>query len=288
MKKVERTGYLLLAPAALVMSALVLYPIVFTFVYTLQDYRLIYPDKRAFVGLENYARVLADPMFWNAFANTLLVTVIVLLLGLTSSLVVASILSVPTRFNGLLTAVAIIPWALPPVVNGLLWKFVFYPGYGLLNKLLIGAGVVEGPIQWFGGRLGTLLVIALVVAWRLAPFGAIVLLASMQSIPRDVYEAATTDGASRLQAFWDITRPLLAPSIAVVASYLVVNSLFTFDEVIALVGNRALTSTLALYNYNQAFTFLNLGTGGATAYLVMLGTGIAGFAYVRSMVGKAG
>jgi len=286
-KKVERTGYLLLAPAALVMSALVLYPIVFTFVYSLQDYRLIYPDKRAFVGLENYARVLADPMFWNAFANTLLVTVIVLLLGLTSSLVVASILSVPTRFNGLLTAVAIIPWALPPVVNGLLWKFVFYPGYGLLNKLLIGAGVVEGPIQWFGGRLGTLLVIALVVAWRLAPFGAIVLLASMQSIPRDVYEAATTDGASRLQAFWDITRPLLAPSIAVVASYLVVNSLFTFDEVIALVGNRALTSTLALYNY-QAFTFLNLGTGGATAYLVMLGTGIAGFAYVRSMVGKAG
>ena len=135
MKKDERQAIAFLSPMIIIMLSLVIYPIIRTFFYSLQQYKLTEPENTKFIGLKNYISVLISQAFRDALLNTLVVVVIVLIVGFTLSVVVALILNQKTKINGFLTAIAIIPWALPPIVNGMIWRFIFYPGFGLFNKI---------------------------------------------------------------------------------------------------------------------------------------------------------
>lgn len=275
--------YIFLAPTLLIMTVLVFYPVLVSFTYSLQSMKLTAPDDTAFVGLSNYGSVLSSPDFRYALLNTLLVVAVCVVICLVLGLALAQILNVDSRIKGFLMALAIIPWALPPVVNGILWKFIFNSGYGLLNKLLIEIGAISQPVAWLSQRWSLLLCVALVVAWRNIPFCAVIFLSAMSAIPDHLYSAARIDGAGAYQRFSHITMPLLAPSVAMALTNVSISAMNVFDEIVMFSGFGNLGKTLLVENYLTTFTFLDFGTGSAFSYVVMLLSGALGFFYMKQL-----
>ena len=188
--------YLLLTPMILIMGVLVFYPIAATFSYSLKYWKLTAPNDVHFIGFDNYINILKSESFWYSLQNTVFLLVLILFGTTILGVLLSLFLNIEVKFSGVLLAVAVLPWALPPYVNGILWRFIFYPGYGLMNKLLIGMGVVDQPVEWLNSRWTLLFVVSIVVIWRSIPFMALVCLAGRQSIPHELYEAAKIDGAN--------------------------------------------------------------------------------------------
>ena len=207
--------YLLLTPMILIMGVLVFYPIIATFSYSLKKWKLTAPGDIRFIGIKNYQDILQSDSFWYSMQNTIFILLFVVVFTTIVGCLVAAFLKIDVKWSGLLLALAILPWALPPFVNGILWKFVFFSGYGFLNKLLLGIGFISQPIEFLGGRWSLLLVISIVVVWRSVPFMALVCLAGRQSIPGELYEAAKIDGGSGWKIFRHITLPLMLPFVGV-------------------------------------------------------------------------
>ncbi|HIW83124.1 MAG TPA: sugar ABC transporter permease [Candidatus Dorea gallistercoris] len=275
--------YLLLAPMILVMGALVFYPIAATFSYSLKKWKLTEPGDIRFIGLDNYVKVLTSDSFWYSMQNTVFILIFVVVFTTVLGFLVASFLNIQVRFSGVLLALAVLPWALPPFVNGILWRFVFYSGYGFLNKLLIGMGLVEQPIEFLASRWSLLLVVSIVVVWRSVPFMALVCLAGRQSIPTGLYEAARIDGGSRWQIFRRITLPLMLPFVGVGVTSASVTAINVFDEIVSLSGYSDLGKNILMESYLTTFTFLDFGEGSAVTYIVMFFALILGIFYLKSL-----
>lgn len=269
-----------------IMLVFVVYPICRTLVYSFYRLKLTEPGNVRFVGLENYLTVLQSSDFYQALINSLLVLIFVLVIGLIMSLAIALMLNRRHVITPVLTAIAIIPWALPPIVNGIIWNFIFYPGYGFLNKLLINLQLIDQPIAWTANRWMLMMIAALVVAWRVIPFCALLILANLQTIPRELYEAARVDGSTAWQDFRMVTLPLIWPSIGLALIQMTMAALNVFDEIVALAGYRYETQTLLVYNYMNTFSFLNFGFGSAITYVITILSGILAFVYIRKMAEK--
>ena len=282
-RKNKAAPYLFLMPTILIMAALVFYPVLISFSYSLKSMRLTAPDKTEFIGLKNYGEILASSDFRYALINTLLVMAVCVILCLVLGLALAQLLNTDTKLKGLLMAVAIIPWAMPPVVNGILWKFIFNSGYGFMNKLLLAVGAIDAPVEWLSQRWSLLLCAALVIAWRNIPFCSVIFLSSMSAIPDRLYSAARIDGAGPFQRFFHITLPLLAPSCAMALTSVSINAMNVFDEIVIFSGFGNLGKTLLVENYLTTFTFLDFGRGSAFSYVLMLLSGILTFIYVRQL-----
>ncbi|MEG1715670.1 MAG: sugar ABC transporter permease, partial [Lachnospiraceae bacterium] len=180
-------------------------------------------------------------------------------------------------------ALSILPWALPPYVNGILWKFVFFSGYGFLNKLLLKIGLIHIPIEFLSTRWTLLLVIGIVVVWRSTPFVSLVCLAGRQSIPSELYEAATVDGGHKFAIFRWITVPLMLPFIGVGLTSTSVTAINVFDEIVSLSGYSDLGKNILMESYLTTFEFLNFGKGAATTYIVMLCALVLGVFYIKGL-----
>lgn len=275
--------YLLLSPMILIMGVLVFYPIIATFSYSLKKWKLTAPNDIHMVGLRNYAAILKSDSFWYSFQNTLFILAVVVLLTTILGFLTSIFLNIDVKWSGILLAVAMLPWALPPYVNGILWKFVFSSGYGFMNKAVIGLGLADKPIEWLSSRWSLLLIVSLVVTWRSIPFTALVCLAGRQSIPGGLYEAARIDGGNRRTIFRMITLPLMLPFLAIGITSTSVTAINVFDEIIALSGYSDLGKNILVESYMTTFSFLDFGKGSAVTYLVMLFAGILGIFYLRSL-----
>lgn len=282
-KNIDFLPYLLTAPAIIIMTILVFYPVAATFLYSLRKMKLTNPSDNSFVGINNYISILQSQSFLYSLQNTLIITVIVVFLCLLFGIMISLILNVDSKVKNILTAIAVLPWALPPVVNGILWRWIFYPGYGFMNKILININIIDEPIQWLSNRYSLMVIIAIVVAWRNIPFCSIVLLSSMKAIPETIYEAATIDGASKMQIFLKITIPLLIPAFGIILTFTSISAINVFDEIISLSGYSNLGKTLLLEDYITTFSFLDFGKGSAMSYIIMLIAGIFGLLYINNM-----
>lgn len=279
----KKTHWVLLAPIIITMITLVFYPIIRTFIFSLYKYKLTEPGDLNFVNIANYIKVLTSKDFFSALKNSAIMLIITLFVSLFSSLAIGLMLNKNSKISPLLTGVAILPWALPPIVNGIIWTFIFNSGYGLLNKLLIGLKIVDSPISWTTGRLSLLIVVSIVVAWRVVPFCAIIILSNLKTIPKELYEAAKVDGSTSIQSFFYITLPLLIPSLSIVLVQITMASINTFDEIVAISGYRFESQNLILYNYFNTFSYLDFGYGSAITYVIMIFSGILGFFYIKNM-----
>lgn len=275
--------YLLLSPMILIMGVLVFYPIIATFSYSLKKWKLTAPNDIHMVGLRNYVSILSSDSFWYSFQNTLFILAVVVLLTTVLGFLTSIFLNIDVKWSGILLAVAMLPWALPPYVNGILWKFVFSSGYGFMNKTVIGLGLADKPIEWLSSRWSLLLIVSLVVTWRSIPFTALVCLAGRQSIPGGLYEAARIDGGNGRTIFRTITLPLMLPFLAIGITSTSVTAINVFDEIIALSGYSDLGKNILVESYMTTFSFLDFGKGSAVTYLVMLFAGILGIFYLRSL-----
>ena len=275
--------YLLLAPMMLIMGVLVFYPIAATFSYSLKKWKLTAPGDIRFIGFDNYKNILKSESFWYSLQNTLFLLVLVVVATSILGVLVSLFLNIQVKGAGILLAVAVLPWALPPYVNGILWRFVFHSGYGFMNKVLIGLGMVDKPVEWLTSRWMLLVVVAIVVVWRSVPFIALVCLAGRQSIPHGLYEAAKIDGAGTFQIFRRITFPLMLPFIGIGITSTSVTAVNVFDEIVALSGYSDMGKNILVESYLTTFTFLDFGKGSAVTYLVMFVAAILGVFYLKSL-----
>ena len=281
--KRDTKGMLLLLPCLILLLISVILPVVLTFRYSLKYYNLTEPQNEKFIWFENYVKIFKDPHFYNALYNSVLILVMVMIIGLVFSVITGLVLNVKSKINPVLTALVIIPWAMPPIVNGIMWKFIFFPGYGFMNKILMNLHLIKNPISWTDNRYLFLLVISIVVSWRIIPFSSLVILANLQNIPESYYDTVKVFGGNKFQEFYYVTLPMLLPSIGVVLINLTTTALSIFDEVIAISGYQFEIQTLLVYNYSTTFNFLDFGYGSAISYVVMILSGIFGYFYVRNM-----
>lgn len=282
-KKAGFLPYLLLLPMLIIICGLVVYPIIVTFSYSLHEMKLTAPQNIHMIGLENYKTILQSEDFWYSLQNTAFLLVVVVVFTTVGGFIVALILNVDTKFSGILMAAAILPWAMPPVVNGIIWRFIFHPGYGFMNKLLIGMGIVDKPVEWLASRWLLLLVTALVVAWRSVPFCALVCLAGLRTIPLELYEAAKIDGGGKSGSFRYITFPLVKPFLGIGMTSASITAINIFDEIVSLSGFSDLGKNLLIQNYLTTFSFLDFGKGSALTYVIMLLSAVIGFFYLKSL-----
>jgi multiple sugar transport system permease protein len=268
-----RLGRWLVLPAVAVTALLVVYPMVLGFETSVHAVAPTLSAPSRFVALGNYSDVLKDPDTLSAAAHTLQYIVIALVLEIVGGLAIAVVLHRAFRGRGVVLAILIMPWALPSVVSGVLWRRIFAPDNGLLNSILVNLHIIHSPEVWLANGWA-IPFITLVHVWGVLPLVALILLAGLQSIPDEVYSASAVDGASPVRQFWHITLPLLRPAIAVAVTVGLVQAITIFDEIYVLNGTALNTESLLIKIYNTAFVDADFAHGTALAFLVAAATAL--------------
>jgi len=270
--------YLLLSPLVVFIGALSFVPTADTAVEAFFRVMPLDPPNR-FIGLGNFRALFANPTITISWVNTAAYVVI----GVTASVVLGTAIAVALkqrfRLRGVVLALVILPWALPAVVEAVIWSWIYNPTVGVMNSALHSAHVIGGYHVWLGlDRWLTILLIEIVQIWQITPLSAIIILAALQSIPLDLYEAARVDGAGPVQAFLRISLPMIRPALAVCTVEALVLSLNIFDQVYILNGIAPLGSSVMLQTYVTTFENLNFGGGYALSLLVTLATAVLSLA----------
>ncbi len=270
------------APALAVVGGLVLYPLVYSFWLSLHRDNLAQPDRYRFIGVENYRTLLGDPNFWQSLKITVFFTVVSVVLTVTLGLLAALVLNAGFPGRVVLRSIILIPWAIPPVVNGLMWKLAYNANFGVLDGTLTKLGLIHQYIAWLSTP--NLAVSATLVAqvWNFFPIAVIVLLAGLQTVPKELAEAARIDGARAVSQFLHITLPHLAGSLLIVLILETMIGFRIFDVIYVLTfgGPGTATSSLAWQAYTIAFSNLDLGYGNAWAYAIALILGSVAAVYI--------
>ena len=270
--------YLLLSPLVVFIGALSFVPTADTAVEAFFRVMPLDPPNR-FIGLGNFRALFANPTITISWVNTAAYVVI----GVAASVVLGTAIAVALkqrfRLRGVVLALVILPWALPAVVEAVIWSWIYNPTVGVMNSALHSAHVIGGYHVWLGlDRWLTILLIEIVQVWQITPLSAIVILAALQSVPLDLYEAARVDGAGAVQSFWRISVPMIRPALAVCTVEALILSLNIFDQVYILNGIAPLGSSVMLQTYLTTFQNLNFGGGYALSLLMTVATAVLSMA----------
>ncbi len=258
-------GWGLLAPALILVAGVAIYPVLRTIGLSFFSQNLATELKPVFAGLLNYERLLADAHFWETVGRTLIFTGLAVGAELILGLAAALALHHSPVGRGLARTAALVPWVLPTSALALGWIWIFNDQFGVVNDLLQGAGVIKEPVVWLGRPGSAFTALVLADVWKTTPFITILLLAGLQTIPGQLYEAAAIDGASRVRQFFAITLPLLRPTIFVAVLFRALQSFGIFDLVYVMTGGGpgGATETVALYTYRNFMRYLDFGYASA-------------------------
>lgn len=273
-------GIALATPVILLMAAFVFIPVLLTAWDSFHRVTPMLPGQ-PFVGLQNYTRMFADPDVRNAWWNTWFYVVMAVVMELILGLLSALLLNGMKSGRRWLLAAVILPWALPPVVNAMVWSWIYNPHYGLLNGLLLRFGLIDQPHVWMNDQATALLLVTLVHVWRMMPLNAVILLAALQTIPRELYEAAEVDGAGKIRRLTLITLPLIAGALGIALTQSTITAFNIFDEAWILAKASAITRPIQGQIYMTAFQDLKFSYGMAMSITVMLVSILVSAVYVR-------
>jgi trehalose/maltose transport system permease protein len=275
-------GALLLLPAALLLLLIVVYPIATLFWNSLHSGDQANPQAgELFVGIDNYTRAFADGRFWTSTLHTVLYIVVTVPGSLLIGLGLALLANKPFRVKWPVRLGLLLPWALPLVFAGLIFRWFFEYKTGVVNDWLVALGME--PPQWLSDPTLAFWAICITIIWKASSFMALMLLAGLQAIPRSLYEAAEVDGASTWQQFVEITLPMLRPAIFVALIFRTITAVQTFDIPYAMTGGGPgdATETLAMYIHKTTLDFLDFGYGSALAALMFVISMVATSGYLR-------
>lgn len=260
------------SPALLIVFGVVLFPLVTTFLYSFMNIELTSAKRGAFVGLANYAEVLGSASFWAALGRTSYFTVVSTALETVLGLFIALLLNERFFGVGFLRSIIIIPWAIPTIVNGSLWKWIYSGEYGVMNAIFLKLGLIGEYQSWLSEPLTAMNLVVLADAWKMTPLAVIFFLAALQSVNRDTYEAATVDGAGAIRRFFSLTLPYLTPTILIVLVMRTVEKFKAFDifYMITRGGPANGTKVLMYETYQRAFTNLQYSQASTYAYLFVV------------------
>jgi len=278
-------GFGLILPSFLIILGISLQPILSTLYLSLFEVPRGINVQQTFVGLGNYAALLGEPIFWATLGRTLHFTVVSVGLELILGLAIAQLIHAhPPGWQFLRTSL-IIPWAVPTIVNGTMWRWIYNADYGALNGLLLQLGLIDKYIPWLTLPNVAMNLVILADIWHSVPFIALILQAALATLPADLEEAASVDGATALQYFWFIRLPLLRPAILVALIIRTVEAFRAFDIVYVITngGPANGTVTISFLTYLEMFSFGHAGRGSALSFLISIFTLVLAFIYIRML-----
>jgi len=264
---VRRTPYILLSPAILAMLVVVFYPMLEAVITSLHRSILWRPKDVAFIGLDNYFAIFHDQVFWESLGRTALWIGITIPLQLLLGFVTALLLNQKFWWRPVARSLILIPWALPSVVIGLMWSWIYHPQVGVLNDLLMRVGMLQSAMPWLADPHSALYAIIAALVWQGFPFFAIMILAGLQTIPGNLYEAASIDGATAWQKFIEITLPGLKSVLVTAVMLRIIWVANSMDVIYVMTGGGPgyATHTLPLYAFKRTYSSMDFGYGSALA-----------------------
>jgi ABC-type sugar transport system permease subunit len=278
-----RIGWLLLAPSLVVILGVTLWPIITTFYLSFFIAPTGINQVRTFVGLGNYIQMLGDQTFWDTIGRTLYFTVVSVSTELVLGLAIAQLIhSHPWGWKFLRFAL-IIPWAVPTIVNGAMWRWIYSADFGALNGILMQMGLIKHYIPWLTLPNAAMNLVIVADVWHTMPFVALILQAALSTLPAELDEAAAVDGANAFQRFWQIRLPLLRPAILVALIVRTVDAFRVFDiaYIITSGGPAFKTVTITYLTYLNTFSYGKQGTGAALSFLISIFTIFMAFLFIR-------
>lgn len=282
----NQLAFLLNAPGSLILFLIIAYPLAYAFYIAfhkvgMQEMRT---GDMPFVAFNNFLTLVKDKVFWGTLKHTMIFTLISVPLMLIVGLIIALILD----YDDVLVCriarpLVLLPWAVPPIVNGLMWSFIYSSQYGYLNVILYRLGLIDEFIRFLGNADIALYAVILPYVWRVVPFSALLYGAALRTIPNELYEAAMIDGAGAWQQFKTITLPLLRPTTTVLLILRTAFSIMVFEEIFAMTqgGPGDATWVAAWYTYSYAFRYFDFGIGASSAWVLTLIIGVAAMLYIR-------
>ena len=290
MKRREKIGYLCLLPAALMVLIFVFYPVAKTIWLSFHDLRVqTMAEGAKFVGLANYQKILHDETFWKTFQWTFFFTVISVSIELVIGMGLALIMNRKIPGQGIIRTTILIPWAIPTIVAGMMWSYLFGQ-YGMINEILLRAHIITEYLPWMTEELFAKTAIIIADVWKTTPYMSLLLLAGLQNVPKNLYEAASIDGAGKIQQFFKITIPMIKPALMVALLFRVVAALRIYDLIAAMTsgGPAGTTESLSIYAVSTYFRFGNWGYGAALSVVMLLLALFISLFFVDAMKSKVG
>lgn len=278
-----RSAWLFLAPMLLVLAAAAGWPLARTVYFSFTDASLSDLDARQWVGLANYVSVLRmpsgrviydglllDPAWWGAVWNTLRFAVVSVTCETILGMVVALVLNAEFPGRGIVRAAILIPWAIPTIVSAKMWQWMLNDQFGIINVVLINLGLIDTKIAWIASADTAMMAVLIVDIWKTTPFMALLILAALQMLPREIIEVARLDGANPWQIFWRVTLPLIRPAVMVAVIFRALDALRIFDLIYVLTPNNAHTKSMSVFARENLFEFDKFAYGSAASTLLFL------------------
>ncbi|MFW5715210.1 MAG: carbohydrate ABC transporter permease [bacterium] len=275
---------LLVLPVFIVVFVILFLPTVNTIYMSFTDYSLTGSGSNSWIGLENYKDIFQSGEFIQSLINTLVFTGVTVFLELAFGMLLALLLNKLIVMKNILRTTILFPWALPTALNAIVWRWLFNTDFGFFNNLLYGLGITSEKINWLGDIPLAMESMMIVAIWKTSSFMALILLTGLQTIPDELYEAASIDGAGTFFRFRTITLPLIVPSILLSLLFRSMDAFRAFELPFALTqgGPAGSTQTLSLFGYRQFFQFLKFDTGAAVSVVQFIFIFIIGLIYLRS------
>lgn len=271
-----RAAWLFLAPMLLVLALVAAWPLGRTLYFSLTDAELSRFGEYSFIGFANFLAsergvtygILADPLWWKAVGNTLLFALVSVSFETVFGVVIALVLNAQFPGRALMRAAVLIPWAIPTVVSAKMWAWMLHDQFGIVNDALLRLGLISAPVAWLASSDLALWSVVAVDVWKTTPFVALMVLAALQMLPRDCYEAVRVDGIHPVRVFFHVTLPLIKPALIVAVIFRLLDAMRVFDIVYIMTGNAEATMTMSVYARQQFVDFQDVGFGSAASTLL--------------------
>jgi multiple sugar transport system permease protein len=273
-KAERRLGWLLCAPAAIVMVAVTAYPIAYAIFLSLERYDLRFPDQAKFIGIDNYVAVLSSPYWWRALVNTVIITVISVAIELVLGMLLALLMHRTLFGRGTVRTAMLIPYGIVTVVAAFSWQYAWTPNTGYLSAMFGNSAPLTHTAQ-------AIAIIILAEVWKTTAFMALLLMAGLALVPEDLQKAAKMDGATTWQRFTKVTLPLMKPAILVALLFRTLDAFRIFDNIYILTQGGNNTYSVSILGYDNLFTALNLGIGSAISILIFICVAIIAFIFIK-------
>jgi len=278
-----RSAWLFLAPMLVTLFVVAAWPLGRTVWFSFTDASLDLISQARWVGIRNYLEwvdwgdgtgqyygLLADPRWWRSVWNTVRFAVVSVSFETLFGLVIALVLNQSFRGRGLVRAAVLIPWAIPTIVSAKMWAWMMHDQFGILNDMFMRLGLISAPVAWTASPDTAMIAILIVDIWKTTPFMALLILAGLQMVPQDIYEAAKLDGVPPTRVFRKITLPLIMPAVLVAVVFRALDALRVFDIVYVLTPNTDATRTMSVYARENLFDFDQFAYGSAASTLLFL------------------